>query len=244
MNYASNMGSRVAFEVAGQGPTLIMQHGLFSNRQSWRDRGFVDALHSTYQLVLVDSLGHGDSDTPHNVSRYGLQQRAGDIAAVLDALQVERAHYVGYSMGGWIGTGVARYHPDRLLSLAIGGWDVKNGVAAASAQMQFNGFAELIAAASAMDNDIAAGIDNGDLVALEACWDALDQIDGAVSAIADVGVPTFLWCGRNDPYFSAVEALGAEMGVDFLAVDGDHVGAMTDHAAQSVVCVRDFLNGI
>ena len=50
-------------------------------------------------------------------------QPHGDIAAVLDAESIEKAHYVGYSMGGWIGTGMAKHQAHRLLSLTIGGWD-------------------------------------------------------------------------------------------------------------------------
>ncbi|GIT39262.1 MAG: hypothetical protein Ct9H300mP8_04580 [Gammaproteobacteria bacterium] len=46
---------------------------------------------------------------------------------MLDAESIESVHYIGYSMGGWIGTGMALYHPDRLASLTLGGWDPSGG---------------------------------------------------------------------------------------------------------------------
>jgi len=244
MAFATSNGSKIAYETLGTGPTVVMQHGLFGNRHSWQDRGFVAALQADYQLVLIDSLGHGESDCPHEPARYGLESRAGDIAAVLDDLGVERAHYVGYSMGGWMGTGVARYHGDRLSSLAIGGWDLKNGAAAAIAQMQIDNFADIIGAASDMSEEIAAGIRDGDRVALEACWDALGEIEGAVEGVVATGVPTLVWCGRDDPYFEAVAELANEIDVRFRAVDGDHVGAMTDLSRQSVESVQAFLAAV
>ncbi len=100
MAFATSNGSKIAYETLGTGPTVVMQHGLFGNRHSWQDCGFVAALQADYQLMLIDSLGHGESDCPHESARYALESRADDIAAVLGDLGVERAHYVGYSMGG------------------------------------------------------------------------------------------------------------------------------------------------
>jgi pimeloyl-ACP methyl ester carboxylesterase len=61
-----------------------------------------------------------------------LQKRVGDVVAVLDALHIQKAHFFGYSMGGWIGFGMAKYAPERVHALIIGGahpyadhsWDV------------------------------------------------------------------------------------------------------------------------
>jgi len=69
----------------------------------------------------VDARGHGASDKPHNQAAYELGNYVGDIVAVLDALGIERTHYWGYSMGGWIGFGMANHAPERVRSLIIGG---------------------------------------------------------------------------------------------------------------------------
>jgi pimeloyl-ACP methyl ester carboxylesterase len=47
--------------------------------------------------------------------------RVAGIVAVLDQLDIRKAHYLGYSLGGWIGLGLAKYAPERLHSLIIGG---------------------------------------------------------------------------------------------------------------------------
>src|SRR4051794_11394062 len=99
MPFAENRGCRIAFDVAGVGPTVVLQHGLGSRRVDWTQSGYVDALSDAYQVVTIDSLGHGDSDRPTDPSLYGREQRVGDVVAVLDDVGVDRVHLVGYSMG-------------------------------------------------------------------------------------------------------------------------------------------------
>jgi len=121
MPYADNRGTRIHYEVEGEGPPLVLQHGFTGNLRRWRTFGYVDALKSSYRLILVDARGHGASDKPHDPAAYELSLRAGDVTAVLDALKIPGAHYWGYSMGGWIGFGMAKHAAGRVLSLVIGG---------------------------------------------------------------------------------------------------------------------------
>ena len=79
------------------------QHGLTSSILRWYEFGFVDALKDDYRLVLIDARGHGDSDKPHDAAAYDQKLMASDVIAVLDAEGIDRAHYMGYSMGGSIG---------------------------------------------------------------------------------------------------------------------------------------------
>lgn len=66
-------------------------------------------------------LSRRASDKPHDSAAYPLSLRVGDVVAVLDALDVRTAHFWGYSMGGWIGFGLAKYAPERVRGLIIGG---------------------------------------------------------------------------------------------------------------------------
>ena len=81
----------------------------------------MDALKGDYRLILVDARGHGQSDKPQDPSAYGLEKRVADVTSVVDAMGVAKAHFWGYSMGGWIGFGMAKYAPDRVDRLVIGG---------------------------------------------------------------------------------------------------------------------------
>ena len=88
---------------------------------TWYEVGYVTALKDSFQLILVDARGHGHSEKPHAPEAYGTEVMVGDVVAVLDAVHVPKAHFIGYSMGGWIGYGMAKYASERLHSLSIGG---------------------------------------------------------------------------------------------------------------------------
>lgn len=120
MSYAYNDGIRIHYQVAGgDGPPLLLHHGFSDSLDGWGDSGWLDRLEQDYRLILVDGRGHGASDRPHNPQAYSLAQRTGDILAVLDDLKLQRVHYLGFSLGGWLGFGLARFAPARLHSLIL-----------------------------------------------------------------------------------------------------------------------------
>jgi len=121
MPYADNKGIQIHYEKEGEGPPLVLQHWSVATLENWVDYGYVSALKNDYQLILLDARGHGTSDKPHTPESYALDKRVGDIVAVLDELGISKAHYFGYSMGGWIGFGLACYAPKRFRSLILGG---------------------------------------------------------------------------------------------------------------------------
>jgi len=121
MPYATNEGIRIHYEVDGDGPPLVLQHGFTGKVKNWELAGYVDALKSHFRLIRVDARGHGESDKPHETAAYTLSAHANDVVAVLDALDLRTAHFWGYSMGGWIGFGMAKYAPHRVAALVIGG---------------------------------------------------------------------------------------------------------------------------
>jgi pimeloyl-ACP methyl ester carboxylesterase len=121
MPYATNDGCRIHYEVEGMGPAFVLHHWSFASLDFWYDFGYVKRLAEDFRLVLVDSRGHGKSDAPHELNDYRPETRVRDVVAVLDELLIDRAHFFGYSMGGWIGFCMAAFAPHRLLSLIVGG---------------------------------------------------------------------------------------------------------------------------
>jgi pimeloyl-ACP methyl ester carboxylesterase len=121
MPYADNAGVRIHYQVEGEGPALVLQHGFTESLVDWYESGYVEALRPDYRLILIDARGHGASDKPHDPDAYVLNQRAADVVAVLDALDIAKALFWGHSMGGWIGFGIAKYAKERVHALVIGG---------------------------------------------------------------------------------------------------------------------------
>jgi pimeloyl-ACP methyl ester carboxylesterase len=121
MPYVSSEGVRIHYKVEGAGPPLVIQHGYTDRIETWYEVGYVETLKRDYRLILIDARGHGASGKPHDTEAYAMEKRVGDILAVLRELEVSRTHFFGYSMGGWIGFGMARYAPERLNALIIGG---------------------------------------------------------------------------------------------------------------------------
>jgi pimeloyl-ACP methyl ester carboxylesterase len=114
MPYANSAGIQIHYEVEGTGPALVLQHGFTQCLEDWFECGYVAALRSRYRLILVDARGHGDSDKPHDEESCTLDHRVADVTTVLDVLGIERAHFWGYSMGGYIGFGMSKYAPHRV----------------------------------------------------------------------------------------------------------------------------------
>ncbi len=245
MPFTSNRGQAIHFTVEGEGPLVILQHGFFDNAASWEALGYVAALKDSFTVACVDSLGHGLSDKPLEAGCYEQEQRAGDIVAVLDALKQETAHVVGYSMGGWLGAGVARFFPERLSSLVVGGWDCVNGMSTATRAMGL-GAAELefetfFAGASQFDADLIGWVTPHIAMALAPCFEALYDLTGNAEAVCGLHKPVLLWNGTEDPYHDPMQRFAQERGFDFLSTTGDHLGAMIDNAPGTAEQIRRFL---
>jgi pimeloyl-ACP methyl ester carboxylesterase len=101
----------------GTGAPIVMVHGSALSQVIWRGFGYVRALGADHQIITLDLRGHGRSDKPHEASAYAMELFVADVLAVLDELGVDRAHYLGYSLGGRVGFSLAAAHPHRIVSL-------------------------------------------------------------------------------------------------------------------------------
>jgi 3-oxoadipate enol-lactonase len=107
----------LAAETAGAGRPLVFSHGLTDNRQQGR-RLLAPLLHA-FRLVTFDQRGHGDSTPVTDPARYDASEMTGDLAAVLDALQVPRAVIAGESMGSATALLFALRRPERVEKLLL-----------------------------------------------------------------------------------------------------------------------------
>lgn len=214
-------GVRIHYEVEGDGPPLVLQHGLLSSLASWRQRGYVERFASKYQCILVDSRGHGESDKPDDFEAYELRTRVVDIASVLHDAGVDSAHYMGYSMGGWIGYGISIYMPQRFRSLTIGGFSPLNPAAAQWAALEVN--------PALRENPLFARSLDEFPHAMQHSLGQLNHWGGARQALRLTDLPLLLFAGTEDPNRSADEMpiVASEANdATFFSVEGaDHSGA-------------------
>ena len=110
-------GIGMNYELSGKrgAPAVILGHSLSSSLLMWNPQ--VDALSPYFQVLRYDTRGHGASDAPSGP--YTLELLAEDVICLLDALDMDRVHFVGLSMGGMIGQCLALNYPHRLRSLAL-----------------------------------------------------------------------------------------------------------------------------
>lgn len=121
MPFVDNHGVRIHYELEGHGNPVVLQYGQYFPLDIWYEHHYVRAMKDDCRLILVDARGHGDSDKPHDPAAYQMERMASDIVAVLDALHLEKAHYMGYSSGGALGFALAQYAPQRCSALILGG---------------------------------------------------------------------------------------------------------------------------
>ena len=84
MSFTTNQNTRIHYQIEGQSPPLVLQHGFIQNIKRWYMASYVDALKADYQLTLVDARGHGESDKPHNPDAYTLPLRVDGVVDILD----------------------------------------------------------------------------------------------------------------------------------------------------------------
>jgi len=107
---------RIHVQVQGRGSPLVLIIGL-SGDLTWWER-LVPLLEADFRVVTFDNRGAGLTDKPD--VKYTIAGMAGDTAALMDALNIPRAHVFGISMGGMIAQELALRHPGRVDRLALG----------------------------------------------------------------------------------------------------------------------------
>jgi len=116
-------GVKIRYVTEGSGEPVVLIHGWMGDSSMWgRDLFGNTKLKGApgFQLIAIDCRGHGKSDKPHEIEKYG-PEMAADVVRLLDYLKIEKAHLIGYSSGSFIAGKVAATHPERVLSIVYGG---------------------------------------------------------------------------------------------------------------------------
>ncbi len=110
-------GIGVTYELSGlpDAPVVTLSHSLATDLSMWDPQ--MAELNARFRVLRYDTRGHGGTDAPSGP--YSLEQLADDVRALLEALAIERTHFVGISMGGMIGQTLALAHPRLLAGLVL-----------------------------------------------------------------------------------------------------------------------------
>src|ERR1700759_2441609 len=115
-------GVALDVEVQGEGRPVVLVHGWPDTKRLWSKQvpALVDA---GFQVITYDQRGYGASDKPAAVDAYSIVFLAIDVTAILDHLDIERAHVVGHDWGSAVAWATAAFAPERvdhLVALSVG----------------------------------------------------------------------------------------------------------------------------
>jgi pimeloyl-ACP methyl ester carboxylesterase len=244
--YVDAAGNRIHFVEQGCGSPVLLIHGAYSSGTEFLQKDFGKVVAERFRVVAPDSLAHGCSDSPADPMLFGARRRALHLAAVLDALGIERAHVIGYSMGGWMASAFTAFHPNRVASLAIGGWDVVNGMytpAAAWGLPKITG--EMLNAMARRDHpELMTWVRPEHEVGLAAAVDGMNDLVGLAEAVAHCAVPVTFWVGKEDLYYDAVVRFATASALSVITLPGDHISMLEQHGAEAARRVGNFIEGV
>ncbi len=112
---ANGININYSLDGPASAPVVMLSHSLATNLSMWDPQ--MPALTPRYRVLRYDTRGHGGTDAPDGA--YSLDQLAEDARALLRALGIGRTHFIGLSMGGFIGQILALKYPQMLQSLVL-----------------------------------------------------------------------------------------------------------------------------
>jgi pimeloyl-ACP methyl ester carboxylesterase len=118
-----NGAVEIAYLDEGEGDPVVLVHGFASTKDvNWVYPTWVSELRkSGRRVVALDNRGHGASGKLYDAEQYHIPTMAGDVTALMDHLNIERADVMGYSLGGRMTAWLALSQPQRLRSAILGG---------------------------------------------------------------------------------------------------------------------------
>lgn len=217
-------GVRIRYVDRGAGAPVVLVHGFTGSiERSWIATGVLPGLARDFRVIALDLRGHGASDKPHDAPAY--EELALDVIRLMDHAGVQRAHVVGYSLGGIIVAKLLTTHPERFLGAVLGGAayrrsrsaEADRATDAAAREIESGVYRALIVSTAPTDEpppseeairarsrEIAASSDLRAHAALMRARRALLVSDADVALIR---VPTLAVVGSADPALPRVQAM-------------------------------------
>lgn len=247
MQHFDSDGVRIAYLEKGAGDPVFLIHGFASSaRTNWVDTGWVDILaNEGRRVIAIDNRGHGESDKPHDPAVYEAPMMAEDVYRLLRHLDIDRADFIGYSMGSRITAFLALAQPERVRSMVFGGL----GIGMVKGVGNSEPIAKALEATSLEQVDDPMGrtfrsfaeSTGNDLLALAACIRSARRKILAED-LAGLDIPALVAVGTKDEIAGSARELAAIIpGAKVLDIPNrDHMRAVGDKIYKQGVV--EFLN--
>jgi len=208
-------GISIHYIERGHGTPVVLVHGITVNLEIWTRSRIFQNLAEQYRVIALDLRGHGKSGKPHTIKAYG-PEMANDVIRLMDYLGLDKAHVVGYSMGGQLTGYLLANNPNRLISATIAAgaprrsWDVRDDKYVQEWLQRLD------------DRARDAGQDDqNDYVALKAVVSSWSLLTVKESQLMANQIPTFATVGSEDPRAEGFAGLSdITPNLKFIMVDG------------------------
>ena len=107
--------SKISYATLGTGNAIILLHGFLENKSMWN--AFVPELSKNNQVIIIDLLGHGQSECLGYV--HTMETQAEMVFALIKELKIKKASFVGHSMGGYIALAFAEMYPKMVVNMVL-----------------------------------------------------------------------------------------------------------------------------
>ncbi len=232
-------------------PTVLLSHGYSATAAMWRQQ--VEALSSSYDVIVWDMRGHGQSDSPADPGAYSEQTTVEDMVGIMDACGVDSAVIAGLSLGGYMSLAFHLAHPGRCRALML--FDTGPGYKNAEARAGWNQTAEARAEALEQNGLAALGAGQEVRVAMHrsaqglahAARGMLAQVDDRIiRSLPDIKVPTLVLVGENDqPFRIPTDYMAAKIpNAQKVVIPGAGHASNIDQPNDFNTAVGDFLHSL
>ncbi len=226
--FFNSAGVRIHYTIEGKGDPVVLIHGWGVDLEwNWAEPGIIKSLADRCRVIAFDSRGHGRSDKPHDPQQYGMNMVT-DVIRLLDHLKIQKAHIVGYSMGGMIAEVLLAEYPERVRTATIGGfgWEDDEGyrtrrLSTAESLEQGKGIRPAVEALTPPGEKAAAAeqmeainkwfLDRNDPAALAAIARGNADLHAAEAKLRANKLPVLAVVGELDPLRPSVDKLASIM---------------------------------
>jgi 3-oxoadipate enol-lactonase len=220
-------GISIEYRVSGPAgrPVVVLSHSLATSSAMWGPQ--IDALSVGYRVLAYDTRGHGGSEVPPGP--YTLPELVEDVYGLLAALEIEKAYFVGLSMGGMIGQLLALTHPEVLHGLVLAAttarmtpdapavWEERTAVARRQGMEAHvestiaRWFTqEFVDEHPEVVDPVRAMIRSTSVEGYVGCIEAIRHTD-LLDRLAEVRMPALVIGGSDDPGLAAAQAIHAKI---------------------------------